>query len=402
MIETRKIQINVLFASALIATISWRMAFSFLGASIAKMLYALCMWIVVILSMHYTQRSTFDKKTRIAIFILIGMAFVSLGISVFYPDNLHVANKWLTLFGNPFCFLTMIAPLFVYLSNINSIIKYIKVYFQYFLLIGLPFVFLSPMGYSSFFWFVPLFFPYLNKVYRMLCLLMIGCSIFTAFFADETSRTNMLILFFCILNYMMVSIFKDKRSLLRYYCLTLIFLPMVYSILTLIEPGFSIFEIIFNWLSGQTSDTQLVADTRSFLFAEIHEDLSKTNSWLLGKGADGHYYSLFFDHRDAVDSSNRMAVEVTFLMLLLRGGVIYTVGYYLILILAVLKTLKYARSNFMLSCALMISAWSFMTFVSLFYGCDLLHVLFFAIVGCCCSSYWLSKDDNQIKSIILQ
>ena len=396
MVSNKGVDNNTLFASALIATIAWHLTFGLIGATVSKFVYAICIWLTIFLSLKY-RRNTFYKQTTTAILIMAFTVSVALYISIFYPDNLHVGNKWLSLFGNPFCLLTLLAPFFVYLSNMNNILNYTKKYFILYLIIGFPFAFISPMGYSVLVWFVPLFFPYINNIYRLLCLFLMGCCIYTGIFTEETSRTNLLLSIFCIINYIMVDIFIEKRRFLKIYCMVIIFLPMTYSIITLVDPSFSIFNIIFNWLSGHSADTQLITDTRSLLYSELSEDLSLNNSWLFGKGVDGHYYSFYFDNKNAADSYYRIASEVTFLTLLLHGGIIYVIGYYYMLIHTVFKTLKYGQSRFVISCALMFSTWTFMTFISVFFGCSLLHLIFFSIVGCCSSKKWLSLNDNQIN-----
>ena len=71
-------------------------------------------------------------------------------------------------------------------------------------------------------------------------------------------------------------------------------------------------------------------DTRTFLYQELAEDLTMTDSWIMGKGAFSHYYSHIFliSDSEGSDFHYRMTVEVGVLNFLLHGGLVYVILYY--------------------------------------------------------------------------
>ena len=86
--------------------------------------------------------------------------------------------------------------------------------------------------------------------------------------------------------------------------------------------GVSIFEILQD-LYFDTND--MAQDTRSFIFYELSEDLTRNHEWIYGKGMLGVCYSPFFDSstNPNADSAYRIGLEVGFLQYLLKGGLLY-------------------------------------------------------------------------------
>lgn len=77
--------------------------------------------------------------------------------------------------------------------------------------------------------------------------------------------------------------------------------------------------------SSSTSSSFVVekADTRTFMYIEVIEDLVNTDSLLFGRGSSGTYYSQYF-YTTGADANNRFTTEVGFLSHLLKGGIATT------------------------------------------------------------------------------
>ena len=90
------------------------------------------------------------------------------------------------------------------------------------------------------------------------------------------------------------------------------------------------FEIIARNLSGIKNIN--LTDTRTFLFVEFFQDF-KNNDWVAGRGYLGTYFSQYFLDWDGVGGDNyqRFSVEVGALDILLKGGLLLVVPFFLIL-----------------------------------------------------------------------
>lgn len=368
----------------------------------SKVILAASLWLSFFLfpSQYIRQNdfgSSIDKLLRIII-ILTAIATVR---SVFAPLEGHVANKWFTLFGNQECMFMLLAPCLMYLCQYRDSVLILKYATQLFLLVGTVPIFLGHYAAGGILFFSAILYPHMKRGYQILIYISIVMSIVGAFFVDETSRSGIILLVIIIVAYICVYVVNNKK-LIWVVCLFLIIAPLAYSVLMLINPAFSVIDIILNWLLQQTGDEQLATDSRSFLFWEIADDLTKNEAWLLGKGALSHYFSAFFfqSTSEKADVANRIGVEVTLLMLLLRSGVAYAITYYSIIVIAVTSALRKARNKFVLSVAVMAAGWSLFSCVSYLNGCNFLHLGFFLLLGCCASKRWQNYTDEEIKCLL--
>lgn len=92
-------------------------------------------------------------------------------------------------------------------------------------------------------------------------------------------------------------------------------------------------------------DSMWVADTRSFIIADIQDDFSKKD-WLIGRGALGTYYSPYFYNLrrfgdDSIgDHYDRSVVEIGYLHLVLKTGIVGASLYFLVFFYAMLRALR--------------------------------------------------------------
>ena len=145
--------------------------------------------------------------------------------------------------------------------------------------------------------------------------------------------------------------------------------------------GLSTFEKLKIYISNKTDDTSISADTRTFLYVEMANDLTNSHSWLIGKGAFSHYYSVYFNH-------------------LLRGGILYVLAYYGLILFAVYKSTWQGNNKFVRSIGIIAVGWYFNSFVGDITGCKFYHIAFFLLIGCCLSKKWLNYTDIDIKRIM--
>lgn len=391
------------FLFAFISTSCFLFFYSWLGGDqLAKFVVALFAWLSLLsLPKSNIFKCKFDIKSRwilAYIFVIIGIVLFK---SIFLPEQKSAGNKYLTLFGNPYCLLMMVVPVFSYLGNSDNCVKYVNKYVKWFLLIGFLFMIKYPKAYASIIWFLPIFVLFFNKYYKFLSIAAVLSTFYTAFLAEDTYRTNIVILLLSILIFSLTRLFKNK-NLISIFCYTITLFPLFYAILALLVPEFSVFQYIVSKFLGGIGNEDMTSDTRSFLFRELAEDLTKSHNWLLGRGPDGQYFSFFFfeSTSEKADHYMRLNSEVTLLMNLLRGGILYVVGYYGLLFLSMIRILNKAKSLFMLSVAMTIAAWICVSTISNVHGFELMEVLFFTLVGCGLSKQWLERTDGEIKRML--
>jgi len=367
--------------------------------ALSKLTLGMALWVIIIqFPYRYFKKNDYGKPVNFLLRMVILLTFLAVIRSIFGPVEGHVGNKWVSLFGNEECMFMMLTPCFLVLGMELGAVSELKEAIQVSLILSVLTLF---TGYyvGAFLWISACFYPYMKRPIRALFYVAVAMSVISAFFAEETSRSTIVVLGMILLTYTSVNFLKS-RKVIGIICMSLIALPLIYGVMTLVDPNFSVFQIILNQLMDSTGDEQLTTDTRSFLFWEMSENLNKNHAWFFGKGALSHYYSDFFAQSTSAESSSRITVEVTFLQLLLRGGVTYAVVYYGIFVLAIRNAIKRAQNKFVLSIAIMASGWVLFSCVSYLNGCNFLHLGFFILLSCCLSDRWLNYTDDEVKMIL--
>ena len=80
--------------------------------------------------------------------------------------------------------------------------------------------------------------------------------------------------------------------------------------------GQSVFQIVLGEDTNGYSQLNPYADTRTFLYYEVFQDLKLNQAFIFGKGMNAGYAS------DAFQTLSRQVVEVGFLQILLKTGIV--------------------------------------------------------------------------------
>lgn len=372
-----------------------------LASSSVKMLFSgLTLLSMLFFPYALIWNNDFDKITKNLFIGIIILSLVEVARTGFSsdPDLNALGNKWITLFGNEYCFPLLIPPLFICLAAQDEIIQLSKKYLHYFLLFGVLFSVLGKLPLAFMVIIISPFWNYANKTDKILMLIVVLESLAAAFMGSNPTRAMLLYLFFALVAYILVYIIK-KTKLIKLFCITfcilpvLLFVPLLYN-----SEATSYFISIQNYIMDQTGDADMANDTRTFLYLEMAEDLTNSNSWILGKGAFCHYYSLFFD-QDVNGQVGRISSEVPVLNLLMHGGLSYCFCYFGLILLSIYKALKYGNNKFIQCIAILATGWFFSSFVGDITGCRFYHIIFFILIGCCLSDSWLNKTDEDIQEI---
>lgn len=147
------------------------------------------------------------------------------------------------------------------------------------------------------------------------------------------------------------------------------------------------------------SNNEMSVDTRTFLYVEVYEDLVKNNQLLFGKGANGTYYSNYFNTARG-DSDTRLTVEVGALAILLKGGLVALILYVLLLFTAIYYAFFRSNNYYIVGIGFMLFIYTILLFIEnlISYSSNNLFVWFF--IGICLSNEIRKMTNFEIKNIL--
>ena len=363
--------------------------------TIIKALFSILIWCaLLVFPYQLISDNTFSRTTNFFLKVLIVMGIAQTIRSALSSDPLLHAfgNKWLTLFFNEYSMFLFIPPIFAYLGNKDEGLFFLKKSIFTFLLIGTVFLvlFRLPLSSMSIFGFV--FYPYVDKKYRILIILSI---VETFLYGLIGGRICFVVLFFAFSSYFLA--YKIKSKLItKSFCVFFTIAPLflVFSILTMGQSGESILNKVLEIVARSNEDA--ATDTRTMLYLEMAQDLTVNESWFLGKGAYTHYYSDYFSTQVEGDNPDRISCEVPFLNYLMHGGIMYVFFYFGLLLMGVYKGLK-SNNKFVESIAIVAVGLYFISFIGDINGCKLFHLSFFLLLGICLSPHWRNRTDAEIE-----
>lgn len=158
-------------------------------------------------------------------------------------------------------------------------------------------------------------------------------------------------------------------------------------------------------MSKYSNKQNMVQDTRTFLYTELAEDLTETNSWLFGKGAYSGYYSEYFSKSYNLikgKTTGRLTNEVTFLTYLLRAGIIYLIVFNIIIILAIINILRKSKNEMMHRIAISLTGFFFNGYIGDMLGCNFFHLTIWIMIGLAFQNKYLTMNNNNIKHLLCE
>lgn len=355
---------------------------------------------IIVFPYGLIRKNDFDRFPNVLLRMILALSIVAVLRSVFNENaDMHaVGNKWLTLFGNEYCSLIFLPPLFTYLATIPLNIALVKKINYQYMLLGALCILLFKYPLASLVIWLPIFVPYVNRNYKMLIMMAMLEAVICAVTGENPTRAYFLYIAFSFLAYLFVYVIK-KNNITRVFCVGCIVLPFVLffpMMLSKNNNNLSFFQKAQATIINETKNSELATDTRTFLYREMAYDLTKTESWVWGKGAYAHYYSFSFD-QGINGKYGRMTSEVPFLNFLMHGGIVYTALYFLLLVYAVYNGLWKGNNKFVQCIAVVATGWYFCSFICDLTGARYYHMVFFILLGCCFSRRFLSMSDEEIS-----
>lgn len=393
--------ICIIAAATLIVSSFWGLFM--MAPGIIKAFYSLCIWLCVfIFPYKLIESNHFIEFANYLLRILLIMTIVQILRSVFSSEEyMYVkGNKWTTLFGNEYTSLLFLPPLFTYLGSLKYSIHILKKTTYFYLFIGLILSIFGKFPIAILSTYALAFYPYANKKYKILIVIAFLEATIKSFIGTNPTRMYLIIIAFSLIAYFLVYILQNKKTI-KIFAISVIICPVILFIPTLFSSKnkTSTFQQMQELIIQKSGNNDMAVDTRTFLYMEMADDLSKTNSWLLGKGAFSTYYSPYFDQSN-IYKYGRLSSEVPLLNYFLRGGILYVIIYFAIILYAAFLGIWKGNNQFVQFIGIIALGWYFNSFIGDITGCRFYHIAFFILIGCCLSKQWLHLSNNRTNRLL--
>lgn len=186
--------------------------------------------------------------------------------------------------------------------------------------------------------------------------------------------------------------FLERVKIGKKMLYTIVFLVLMIPVtsLYLATRGHNVFQIILGEDEDAYSQLDPLADTRTFLYYEVFQDLKINKAWLFGKGLNAGYDSPSFR------TYRREVVEVGFLQILMKTGVIGFLLYAFIIGNAVYKAILRSNNLFIKTMGLFLTSYFIMLFIENQIAYNLLNVIVWIVVGFCHSPEIRGLDNKEV------
>lgn len=406
--KTKNLHLKISILALLIYEISTT-AFHLDGVSIFKLAVTALVWVSFGLAFYEfikKHKILFKNIPTIAVLILILLLswnFISILRSILTRDG-----SIITIIGNVFTSLSILIPFAIIYTVDNGSLKTINSYFLKYMLAGIPlFIILylisggSPSESQlrlSFILLQPVVFliallPFQHKKAKILILLGVALLFYVS--SRASIRTMMIreILHFGVL----LAVYLLHKFQFK-FILVFSFLALLVPIL-LLQQGMVTGESPFEKYFSSSSDDEYSVDTRTFLYKEVYLDLIDNNRMIIGKGANGRYYSDYFSTVQG-DSPIRLNIEVGFLGILLKGGMISVVLNLMLLIIAIYYAFFKSKNIFVISIGFILVVHVMLLFVENVISYSTYNFIIWYFIGICLSKTTRTLTNKQIKVIL--
>jgi hypothetical protein len=232
----------------------------------------------------------------------------------------------------------------------------------------------------------------LQKPGRKFLIVLISILIVLVSLTNRAGILRILISYCLVVYYYLMLNVRISKKLVNLLVFIVLMIPIIAIYLGI--NGFSVFQLLAGDDIGGYSQMNPYADTRTFLFYEVFQDLKINNAFLFGKGLNAGYISEVFA------TYSRPIVEVGFLQLVLKTGLFGFLLYSAVIFSAIYKALSLSRNHFMKSLGLLLVSYYILFFIENIIAYNLLNVVIWMVVGMCHSKALLSLNNFEIKKLI--
>lgn len=341
------------------------------------------------------------SRVLFSLIILWGCIVIIRGFSLSIQD-------WVTNFGNVYMALAWVVPFSIILGlKIENWSIVIKAIFFMFKLMMFAFLLIPFHGdlISEWTWLLrPVNFILLiglyrfRFVYKITIFLIIAISFVVAIKLNQRMEFLYLFLVIGFLFFDKIFIIKIQKRFLKYIIVSFI---IVFTL---------VFTVGYEFVSDTISSVIDFQDSRTFLFTELFEDLSKTNDELYGRGSLGTYFSQFFENTRKYflfmgsgwpgDVPIRITTEVGYLQMILKGGYVMLVLNVLLYFYAVFVGIFKSKNKFIKRLGYYILVITILSLVSFRPAFTPTFILFWMAIGTVLSKKYRIMNDKEINNLI--
>ena len=299
-----------------------------------------------------------------------------------------IANNYMGISLFPVLFLTAgISP--KYFHTIN------KLLFVYIVLVTLVAIFFLDYFELLNFLLYPIFYVIvtipLRTGWQKLFILLVSVLIVVFSMTNRAGVLRILIGFSIVIAYYVIKYAKMNKALLNVIVFCVLLIP--FGSLYLGIKGQSVFQMMSGDDERSYSQLDPYADTRTFLYYEVFLDLKHNDAFLLGKGLNAGYMS------ESFETYSRPVVEVAFLQILLKTGIVGCLLYMTVIISAIFKALSSSRNVFLKTLGLLLASYMVMFFIENQIAYNLLNVVIWIVIGMCHSKALRELTDQEVYDL---
>ncbi len=234
----------------------------------------------------------------------------------------------------------------------------------------------------------------LQSSWNKMLIVIISILVIVVSLTNRAGVLRILISYSIIAAYYLMQSSKLNRKIVNTFVVIILLLPLISLYFGL--NGQSVFQLILGNEYSGSSQFNPYSDTRTFLYYEVFQDLKLNNAFLLGKGLNAGYASEVFG------TYSRPIVEVGFLQILLKTGVVGFILYISVIISSIAMTLRKSRSLFMKSLGLLLVGYVLMIFIENIIGYNMLNIMIWIAVGMCHSETLLELSDRDLSKLLIR
>ena len=354
---------------------------------------------VVVILIHYigtNWRKEIKDRMILRIFdFFVLWIFINYFRSLLEVNNLESFKEF--LFGE-YTGLSMFPVLFLALGVNHKNFSFInKTLFLYIIIAAIVSLHFLRYFELAIFLTMPIFYIIITIPWQSrLRIILILCVTIIVLFVSFTNRAGVIRIFFSlliVLSYYIISKLKINQKLLNIIIACMLLLPFYFLYLGI--HGDNIFQILSGDQSQGYGQEVITADTRTFLYFEVFQDLIYSKSLILGKGLNAGYFSMAFR------LFNRTTVEVGFLQILLKTGIVGFAFYCILIFSAIFKALRKSQNYFIKSLGLLLSGYFILFFLENILAFNLLNIIVWFAVGMCYSDKLRNMNDAEIRKLFI-
>jgi len=379
------------------------------GLSLGKLLLTGLVWVSFFMALsEYIKKTKLLKKrfpwfAFLCLSLLIGWNLIGLIRSVAAGDGTVT-----TLLGNVNTSLALLLP-FVIVFAVKSVnIGVMHRYFITVLKIAVPVLFLFYISTGGS--------PTVIQV-RMLLVLFLPASFLIPILPFTKRKERFIIILSAVLLGYAANLYGQRTMMIRElslflgliavylygkyrfkWILPIAFLALLFPV-ALLYQGITTGESPLETYLSSSLDSDLKTDTRTFLYKELYSDLESNGQLLVGKGANGSYYSDYFSNAPE-ESAYRNTIEVGVLGMLLKGGYISVFLNLSILVTAIFLAFFKANNTFVTAAGFILIAHTILLFIENYYNYSGYNYAIWFFIGVCLSKEVRQMNTAQIRAVL--